>query len=286
MRDILDEAIGASPPTRIDIDAVIARRRRVSVLRSLATITAAGAVAAAVVTAAVAVNAPNPGPGLGRPGGSGNQRSATATPPPTPAALPSRGPQTTNEVQLRLSTSLTGQLTAALTAVKIDDRRTKTAGLRVYPRQDGPDPGYVATVRLTTAAGSGTFTSLSAHRTEAAPTPTPSGPITTRPDPPTTCEEFWAGSQTASANPSDRQCRTSVGPDGQVVLATMDKFDDRAIRYEVVVLWADAYVDVTLENYFEGWENEGDPPDQTYLPAPQLTMEQLGTLAENPSLGV
>ena len=52
------------------------------------------------------------------------------------------------------------------------------------------------------------------------------------------------------------------------------------------MLWAQSYVDVTLENYFEGWEDEGDPGNQTFLPTPQLTLAQLVTLAENPALGV
>jgi hypothetical protein len=61
--------------------------------------------------------------------------------------------------------------------------------------------------------------------------------------------------------------------------------DAQATRYEVVVLWAGSFVDVTLENYFEDWAGEGDPPDQTFMAAPQLTLEQLSTIAESPALG-
>jgi hypothetical protein len=279
MHDIFDEAIGASPPSRVDIDAIVGRRRRRTALRSGATLAGAGVVAAAVITAIV-VNTPGPaaGPRGGLPVGAGQA-------PPSPAALPSRPPETAQEVQQRLSTTLTGALTAALPGAGISDRVTKASGIRVYPDLGGMG-AYQSSARLTTSAGSGTFNSVSAPRPKATPAATPTGPITDRPNPPTTCEEFWAASQTAPAHPDDRQCALSTGPDGQVALAGIDRLDSQAIRYEVVVLWADCYVDVTLENYFEGWQDEGDPPDQTFLPAPQLTLDQLTALAENPALGV
>ncbi|WP_203923637.1 hypothetical protein [Rugosimonospora africana] len=194
--------------------------------------------------------------------------------------------ETPAQVKQRLVNTLTSQLTALLPGVQINDRTTKQAGITIRPGQDnGPGQSYHASVRLTTSPGSGTFDALSAPRSES-PTASPTGPVTDRPQPPTTCEQFWAGSQTAPAHPDDRQCTVSVGPEGQIVLAAIDKLDTQAVRYEVVVLWAHSYVDVTLENYFEGWVNEGDPPNQTFLPTPQLTLTQLATLAENPALGV
>jgi hypothetical protein len=59
------------------------------------------------------------------------------------------------------------------------------------------------------------------------------------------------------------------------MLAASDKLHDKATRYEVVVLWAGSYVDLTLENYFQGWEGEGDPPNQKFLAAPQLPLDRL-----------
>jgi hypothetical protein len=288
MHDIFDEAIGSSPPSTLDIDAIMTRKRRYAAWKSGATIAAAGGVAAAVIVASVAVHAAGRGPGLGTAGGGpGNRPSAAgvASQAPSPAPLPSRPPETPGQVEQRLATTLTGQLTALLPGVQTNDLRTKSAGVRVYPTQDnGLGPGYQAGVRLNNPVGSGTFKAVSAQRHDA-PTPSPTGPVTTRPQPPTSCEQFWAGSQTAPAHPDDHQCTASTGPDGQIVLAAIDKLDAQATRYEVVVLWAHSYVDVTLENYFEGWEGEGDPPNQTFLPQPQLTLAQLATLAENPSLG-
>ncbi|HEY2672156.1 MAG TPA: hypothetical protein VGJ07_17530 [Rugosimonospora sp.] len=289
MHDMFDEAIGSSPPSKLDIDAIVARKRRYAAWRSGAAIAAAGGVAAAVIVASVAVHAAGRGSGLGPAGGGlGNRPSAAgvASPPPSPAALPSRPPETPGQVEQRLAATLTGQLTTLLPGVQVNDLRTKGAGVGVSPVQDnGSGPGYRAGVRLNNSAGTGTFTALSAQRHDA-PTPSPTGPLTTRPQPPTSCEQFWAGSQTAPAHPDDHQCNASVGPDGQIVLAAIDKLDGQAIRYEVVVLWAHSYVDVTLENYFEGWEGEGDPPDRTFLPQPQFTLAQLATLAEDPSLGI
>jgi len=288
MREIFDDAIGSSPPSGIDIDAIVARKRRQMVLRSGTMVAVAVCAAAVALTvAAVAVHAVGAGPRTQTAGGgAGNRASATtsASPMPSPAPLPSRPVETPTQVNTRLTSTLTNQLTALLPGVQINDRTTKQAGIAIRPGpNNGPSQSYHASVRLTTSAGSGTFDALSAPRSES-PTPSPTGPVTTRPQPPTTCDEFWVGSQTTPAQPDDRQCTASVGPEGQIVLAAIDKPDAQALRYEVVVLWAHSYVDITLENYFEGWENEGDPPDQTFLPTPQLTLAQLITLAENPAL--
>jgi hypothetical protein len=282
MRDLLDEAIGASPPTRLDLDAIVARNRRFAMLRSGAAMAVAAGTAAAVIAAIVAVNPParenRPAPG----GLDPTTASGQAT--PSPAPLPSGPAQTTTQIKQRLATTLTNQLTAGLPNVKIEDLTTKAVGIRVV-LEDGRQPGYRVGVRLTTAAGSGTLRLISAPRVKAAPAPSPSGPVTTRPNPPTSCGEFWAGSQTAPVHPSDRQCHATVGPQGQIVLAAIDKMDAQATRYEVVVLWAGSFVDLVLENYFEGWAGEGDPPDQTFLAEPQLTLEQLSTIAASPALG-
>ena len=46
----------------------------------------------------------------------------------------------------------------------------------------------------------------------------------------------------------------------------------------------DVYVNLTLENYFEGWDGGGDPPNMTFLRTQQLTRGQMVTLAEDPEL--
>ena len=53
---------------------------------------------------------------------------------------------------------------------------------------------------------------------------------------------------------------------------------------KLYVHWRRAQTADNVDAYFEGRENEGDPPDQTFLPTPQLTLAQLITLAENPAL--
>jgi hypothetical protein len=281
MRDIFDEAIGTSPPTRIDIDTVITRRRRITRLRSAGAMTAATAVAA-VMAAAVVVSLSGGGKAQQSLGGAGHP-SAAVSATPSAAPLPSRSPETAQQTTQRLTTTVKDRLTALLPGVQLADRRTKASEVRVYPR-DAALGGYLSSLRVTTGAGSGTFNLVSARRPKAGPSPSPTGPATQRPDPPTTCAEFWAGSQTAPAHPDDRQCIAGTGPNGQLVLSTVDRLHDNAVRYEVVVLWAGAYVDLTLENYFEGWEAEGDPPAMTYLPSPQLTLERLASLAQDPDL--
>jgi hypothetical protein len=276
MRDIFDEAIGASPPTRIDIDKVIIRRRRIARWRSAgaATATAVAAVAAATVVVSIS----GAGKAHQSPGGAGQPSAAVSA-----APLPSREPETAQQTTQRLTTTVKDRLTALLPGVQLADRRTKASQVRVYPR-DAALGGYMSSLRVTTDAGSGTFNLVSAPRPKAGPSPSPTGPVTQRPDPPTTCAEFWAGSQTAPAHPDDRQCTAGTGPNGQLVLSAVDRLDVNAVQYEVVVLWAGAYVDLTLENYFEGWEGEGDPPAMTYLPSPQLTLERLASLAQDPDL--
>lgn len=51
MRELLDEAIGVAPPTRIDVDATIARQRRILLLRPAGVLVAAFATVAAIVVA-------------------------------------------------------------------------------------------------------------------------------------------------------------------------------------------------------------------------------------------
>jgi hypothetical protein len=294
MRDMFDRAIGVLPPSTIDIDAIVTRKRRYLALRSYAAVTAASGLAAAAVVATVALI--GTGGGVGQPVAGTSTRGysnptgaqATASPAESPGDLPSRPAESPTQVEQRIAVTLTDQLTRLLPGVHLNDRRTKVAGIKVYP-VPGSD-GYLASARVVTQAGTGTLTSLSSPRHAAqSPSPSPgtSGPaVTSRPEQVGSCDDFWAGSHTAPAHPDDRQCAQSRGPEGQIVLSAVDKITSTAIRYEVVVLWAHSYVDVTLENYFEGWEGQGDPPNMTFMPVPQLTLAQLATVAGTPALGV
>ncbi|GGM12163.1 hypothetical protein ACFFX1_26180 [Dactylosporangium sucinum] len=279
MHDIFDEAIGASPPSRIDIDAVIVRRRRMVQLRAAGGV---GGVVAAIAAVAVVVGVSGGGAATQPPGNAGHSSAATSTG-ASAASLPTRPPESPQQTMQRLTVTVTSRLTALLPGVQLSDWRSQAPGVRVYPRDAEPD-SYLSVLRVTTDAGSGVFTLVSAPRTTASPSASPTGPLTERPKPPTTCADFWAGSQTAPAHPDDRQCTAGTGPDGQLVLSAVEKLTADAIRYGVVVLWADAYVEVTLDNYFKGWEGDGDPPTMTFMPSPQLTLEQLGSLACDPEL--
>src|SRR5438876_4096972 len=135
MRDIFDEAIGASPPTGIDIDTVIRRRRRVAGLRMAG---GAGATMAAVVAAAVGVSFASGGTAHQSPG-AGGHRDGTVSPSPSGAGLPTRPPETSQQTEQRLASTLTARLTALLPGVHLADRRTKAPGVRVYP-VDAPPP--------------------------------------------------------------------------------------------------------------------------------------------------
>src|SRR4051812_42127590 len=163
MRDIFDEAIGASPPTRIDIDTVITRRRRITRLRSAGAATATAV--AAVMAAAVVVSLSGGGKAQQSLGGAGHP-SAAVSATPSAAPLPSRSPETAQQTTQRLTTTVKDRLTALLPGVQLADRRTKASEVRVYPR-DAALGGYLSSLRVTTGAGSGTFNLVSARRPKA-----------------------------------------------------------------------------------------------------------------------
>src|SRR5262245_34801695 len=123
MRTVFDEAIGASPATTIDVDAVVTKgRRRVSLRRFAIAGAGTGVVAVAALALATFGRA---APGLQPPpdfhaGSAAPDGSAPAHPGETPA-----------QTKQRLAAALEHGLTAALPGVRITNGPTGQPGVEI-----------------------------------------------------------------------------------------------------------------------------------------------------------
>src|SRR5947209_6795477 len=100
MRDIFDEAIGTSPPTTVKIDTVIARQRRIARFRSAGALGGAGVAVAAIVATALVAGLFREGTAAHSPG-SGDHSSAVVAASPSAAPLPSRSPESAQQITQR-----------------------------------------------------------------------------------------------------------------------------------------------------------------------------------------
>lgn len=115
-RTAFDREIGTPPPSTIDVDRVIRRRRRLRRLRTALTGTAAGVTAVAIVGVTVtSLNGGDPGGGemFGGPADSGPSASQPASPSVSPSVSPSGSPSP-DPVAVRLEGVLRGFLDAKL----------------------------------------------------------------------------------------------------------------------------------------------------------------------------
>ena len=292
MRTVFDQAIGASPVSTVDVDAVVARgRRRVSRRRLAVAGAGAGVVAVTGVVAALALatfgttpaSPPRPGPGFGSaPDGS----------------APVRDGETPEQAARRLATALVDGLTAARPGVRMSDGPTGQPGVVVHH-----DPGaglnrYDSDIVITTAAGEGEifFESWPGGAMSAAQeTDQPSG----QPAPPVPVT--WIESCADVPAPYE-DCETSVGPAGQTIVVLSARIregspdqptdggpgaapvtgaqpGELAFHY-VYVTWTNAKVGLTIAS-----DTKRGEPD-TVATSLLLTRQQLVTIATDPDLTV
>jgi hypothetical protein len=168
MRNTFDEAIGTSPVSTLDVDAVVAKGRRRASLRRFAVAGAGTAVVGvtAVVTALALTTFGPSAPGAPSPPELGV--GSTADP---DGSAPVREGETPEQTERRLAAALTDGLTAALPGVRISDGPTgrpevvvhhdPDASIREYDSDNvvhDPDAGegrYDSDIVLTTAADEG-----------------------------------------------------------------------------------------------------------------------------------
>jgi hypothetical protein len=140
-RQVFDDAIGASPPSTVDVEAIITRERRAGRYRWAANpgVAAGGAVLAVVVGVAVAVlpgHAGDSGVTLASPRSSSATAPPSATPPPCAAATRANQPPTapnTLESATTAATRLTGVLAALIHAQSPELRLTERSWAQNEP---------------------------------------------------------------------------------------------------------------------------------------------------------
>lgn len=274
MRDLLDEAIGASPASTVDIDRVVATGRRRIRLRRLAMASPVVPAAAAVALAVTVL------------GG-----SPTAPTNPTPiqpgAAASGAAPvydETQEETQQRLADALTDHLAAALPGATLTAWPSGEAGVVITANDDLTR--YEGSVVLTTNDGANQLI-VAAEPGGAPPSPTP---------PPSgiawltwveSCSQLTppVSEQTPEGYPVTTECEESVGADGQtiVVLSKICDCPGQAVTLhrEAYVTWTNARVVVGINNALKS-----GTPGATSLAALLLTKEQLVAIASDPELTV
>jgi hypothetical protein len=281
----LDQAIGSTPPSTIDVDGVVATARRRSVRRRWAVAGAAGgtALAAVGVVAALMLSSAGPLPSTSRVE-AGDSSSATQG----SGAAPVRAGETRDQAEQRIVAALTDGLTAALPGVRLSDGPTGAPGVSLS-FMDSP-VGYNTDTVLTTATVPGEvfYESWAGGTAPAAAEPTdwPSD----QPPPPKVITWFTscADMPTAPVVNGDGftlvdDCVDSVGPDGQKVVSVTERCPgcpgQPIDRHDVYVTWNNARVGMAIVTDTK----RGGP---TGAHAPLLTLDQLIAIATNPDLTV
>lgn len=270
----IEEQIGASPLSTIDVDAIVVAGRRRTRLRRLAAVGSTTAAATAVVaTLALTVSA------LGTPG----QPSAPTVVPPAaqPAgpdgAAPVHAGETPEQTTQRLAAALTDALTAALPGVVLTEWFGGQPGVLV--NYEGKPDRYNAGTVLTVEAGQNQVDFQSWPGGVLPP------PMTVTSSPP----DAWFESCEDVTDPrhSQLECTDSIGPDGQKIVAftVLCGPDDECpvgmvSSYRVYVTWTNARVELSIA----AATKRGGPADP---PAPPLlTLEQVIAVAVDPGLTV
>jgi hypothetical protein len=277
MRDILDEAIGAPPPSTVDVDRVVAAGRRRTRLRRLAMVSPAVPAVAAVALAVTALG--------------GSPTAPTSPTPLQPGAASGAAPvydETPEQTRQRLAAALTDGLSTALPGVTLTDGPTGQAGVSITASDDLVL--YDSDTVLTTGTGEGElfFASWRAGGQPAYQTSTPlpaDGPL------PATWIDSCSGAPLHDALIVDgyrmvTECEQSVGAQGQTIVVTSQTCVDcpgqPVVRRDAYVTWTNARVLVAIVNTLK----RGEPPATTPTAELLLTKEQLITIASDPELTV
>jgi hypothetical protein len=134
-RTVFDREIGTPPPSSVDVDRVIRRRRRLRKVRTALTVAAAGVTAVALVGVTVtAVGDDRRGERVGG-----------------PSASPPAG---SDQVPARLEAALRGFLDATLPGAEYQGNRAQFGPL-VFEHRTGVEDYYFATADITTDGGTG-----------------------------------------------------------------------------------------------------------------------------------
>ena len=263
-RDLLDSAMGTAPPSTVDVDEVIGRQRRLTVLRGWGVAGAAVATVAVLTVGALTVGHPGPGnPRLtvGGPPVSASDR-ATGSPTPAPTVYPSLlGPEPTEpppDAEARLHLAIRHAILAVAPGATMRERdggsefhftHTDTTG-PAAPSGYLPEFGYTATTTVT----------VTGRTADLAVTVSRAGAF----------HESCGGLPGAV-------CAPLTGPRGESGFATGQSVGEGSQLRLQVHLWLDrGAVDactVTIEMSVD--ESDGGPP---------LTVQQLAEVAEDPAV--
>jgi hypothetical protein len=275
MRTDFDEAIGLVPPSTIDLDRLIARRRRRAAFRRAGAAGATGGVAAVALGAVIAfggapggrLGAAGPGPATSpSPPVPAGPSSAAARGPSSAGARPSSEPATppaqARQTEDRLSQAVT------------DSVREHAPGYSLSASLDGAPPfrfRYLYAPVTSTNSGSNWYYG-SADLNGPAGTGNvwlTIGRYGSVWNPPTTCET------------GETDCQVTTGPQGERVLRRV--INENGIRdYYVVVVRPDQTAVLIVAANQRGQLDTGAP----HQPDPVLTVDQLVGIGSDPRLHI
>jgi hypothetical protein len=301
MRNSLDEAIGVSPVSTVDVDAVVAKGRRRVLRRRFAFAGAGTAVTGVVAALALATFGP-PAP-VSPP----HRQIGSGPGPAADGSAPVRDGETPEQTEQRLAAALVDGLTAALPGVRISDGPTGQPGVVLYHDPGASLSRYDSDIVITTAAREGEifFESWPGGVTPVADQEggRPSGRGGDGPSgqPALPVAVTWIESCTDVPAPYE-DCEASVGPDGQTIVVLSARIREGAqdetgaggpdaapvdgsapgevAFHYAFVTWTNAKVQVTVAS-----DTKRGEPDAVPQP-PLLTRQQLVAVAIDPDLTV
>lgn len=266
-----DEAIGAAPPSGVDVDAIVARQRRVTAIRRVAAPTVVAAAAVVAVTFGVALALPNSGGDVAPVGGPGTQ---AATSPPT-AAHPTGAPvepacdtppdaPAIGDTAARLTIAARAAFQAHAPGVALSESRGGAwPDGQLGPLQFGhvadptaclfPDGYLIAYATGSDAAGSGDLLVVVQR-----------GGVDT-------------GCADPAAAPEQTYCRVEQGPGGEVAVVTTLVLSEGSVTHRVDVTKPDG-TSVTAQS------SNAPRLQAPTRAAPHLTHEQLVAIALDPAM--
>jgi hypothetical protein len=261
-QQLLDDAIGVAPPSTVDVDRVIGRRKRAA----MAWTVAGSAAAVVLVTAGVTVAIAQTGSGSTAPLGGPSTVVAPTAAPSVPA--PQRKPETSAEVAARLSHALEQNLREVLPDATLHaDPLNADLGKGLFVSGEAVKKAsdlshhYLAQVIVTTPTGDYQVHMLAYLNDPARPTPSPS--TSEAAWEPKDCDTFWPPSTVLKESKENLHCEERKGPSGARVLIGEQTSPGNSFS-EVMVIFADG-------SRLEGEVIPIDNPSAT----PAITVEQL-----------
>ncbi|MGW5717151.1 hypothetical protein ACWEVP_13380 [Amycolatopsis sp. NPDC003865] len=283
-RDQFDAAIGAVPPSTVDVDAVLDRERRRARVRRVANPwTAAGAGVAAVAVAVAVVFVP---------GGSGATPVMPGSPPSAPpssdpCSVDPYPPQTGAPIPEKADVAasrLTGVLTAAVQQRLAPGTKLSSNAQGKYPKGEQHGPlsffhVFSARVAHKSTCSGGEDYFMAAATTADGPRQGNVWAIVTRlggnATPATECGKPPEGMQLS--------CELKTGPHGETVVEETLSSPGQATSNRTNVTRRDG-TGVMVESQNVADDAKKDHPDGPDMPAPPLSLAQLTDIALDPGL--